>query len=393
MSDEEQAGRAGEGVRPFRIDIPQSDIDDLKRRLADTRWPPKETVEGWEQGVPLAQAQELAAYWRDSYDWRRFEAYANSFPQFLTEIDGLDIHFFHVRSKHENAMPLLLMHGWPGSIVEFIRLIGPLIDPQAHGGRAEDAFHIVLPSLPGWGFTEAPRAEGWDMARTARMSAALMERLGYDRWVAQGGDYGAAVLSVLGQAPPASLVGIHLNILFAVPGALPDDAPPEELAAVEAWRWTQVEDGGYSHMQRTRPQTLGYGLVDSPIAQATWIYEKFYRWTDNAGAPEDAISRDEMLDNISLHWFTKSSILSARAYWEARLFSFDGPSIDIPVAVTVFKRDIFKYPRRWADEKYRNIIFWNEVEKGAHFGTLEQPDAIVADLRAAFRGLRVGEPV
>lgn len=375
-------------IRPFEIHIPQAEIDDLKRRLANTRWPSRETVEGWEQGVPLAKARELAEYWREQYDWRYFERRANAFPQFLTKIDGLDIHFFHVRSKCPGAMPLLLMHGWPGSIVEFIKLIEPLTDPEAHGGRSEDAFHVVLPSLPGWGFTEPPSEAGWDMVRTARMCATLMGRLGYERWVAQGGDYGAAVLTVLGQSPPPSLVGLHLNILFSVPLDVAEDAPSEEREALEAWRWTQTEDGGYSHMQRTRPQTLGYGLVDSPIGQATWIYEKFYRWTDNQGAPEDAISRDEILDNISLHWFTKSSVLSARAYWEARFFNFDGPPIDIPVAATIFRNDIFKYPRRWAQQRYRNLVFWNEVDNGAHFGSLEQPDVIVRDLRTAFRAQR-----
>lgn len=380
--------RTDESIRPFRIEIPQADIDDLKRRLANTRWPYKETVEGWEQGVPLDKAHELADYWLNRYDWRRFERTANAFPQFVTRIDDLDIHFFHVRSKHLGALPMLLLHGWPGSVVEFIKLIGPLTDPVAYGGHAEDAFDVILPSLPGWGFTEAPKEAGWDMAKTARMCATLMQRLDYSRWVAQGGDYGAAVLTVLGQHPPEELVGIHLNILYIIPQNLADDATFEEREAIDAWRWTQVEDGGYSHMQRTRPQTLGYGLVDSPIGQATWIYDKFYRWTDNEGNPEDAISLDDMLDNISLHWFTKSSILSARVYWEARFFTFDGPRIDIPVAATIFKRDIFKYPRKWAEDRYSKLIYWNEVEKGAHFGTLEEPELFIEELRSAFSTLR-----
>ncbi|MEU1600309.1 epoxide hydrolase [Streptomyces sp. NPDC005708] len=384
-----QAGQAGDvEIRPFRIDIADQEIDDLKQRLANTRWPHRETVEGWEQGVPLRKARELADYWLNNYDWRRFERRANTFPQFTTRIDGLDVHFFHVRSKHQGAMPILLMHGWPGSIVEFIRLIEPLVDPVPYGGRPEDAFDVVLPSLPGWGFTEPPKGEGWDHARTARMCATLMERLGYREWVAQGGDYGAHVLSVLGEQPPKSLVGLHLNLLFIFPRELAEDATAEERAAFESWRWTQVEEGGFSHIQRTRPQTIGYGLVDSPIGQAMWIYDKFYRWTDNDGDPEDAIPIDDMLDNISLHWFTQSSILSARAFWEGRHSSFDGPVIDVPVAATIFKNDIFKYPRSWAERCYSNLIYWNELEKGAHFGTLEAPDAMVREIRAAFSGLR-----
>ncbi|MFD8338963.1 epoxide hydrolase family protein [Streptomyces solisilvae] len=376
-------------IRPFRIDIPDRDIDDLKRRLANTRWPYRETVEGWEQGVPLDKGRELADYWLNNYDWRRFEQRVNAFPQFTTRIDDLDIHFLHVRSKHQGAMPILLMHGWPGSIVEFIRLIEPLVDPVPYGGRPEDAFHVVLPSLPGWGFTEPPKVEGWGHERIARMVTTLMERLGYREWVAQGGDYGAHVLSTLGEHPPKSLVGIHFNLLFVIPRELAGDATAEEREAFEAWRWTQVEEGGFSHIQRTKPQTLGYGLVDSPIGQAMWIYEKFYRWTDNDGNPEDAIPIDDMLDNISLHWFTQSSILSARAFWEGRnSTTFDGSPIGVPVAATVFKNDIFKYPRSWAERRYSNLIYWNELEKGSHFGTLEAPDAMVREIRAAFSGLR-----
>jgi len=379
---------AGTALRPFRIDIPQDQIDDLKRRLTNIRWPSKETAEGWEQGVPLHKAKEVADYWLNHYDWRRFERTANAFPQFLTRIDDLDIHFFHVRSKHPGAMPILLLHGWPGSFVEFINLVGPLTDPVAYGGRAEDAFDVVLPALPGWGFTEAPEQQGWGMTRMAKMCATLMERLGYTRWVGQAGDYGAAVLSLLAQDPPKGLIGIHLNLLFILPRELPSDAPEEERKAVESWSSTQIEDGGWKRIQQTRPQTIGYGFADSPIFVAMWIYERFYRWTDHRGNPEDAVSIDELLDNITLHWFTQGSLTSARSSWEARGFAFDIPRIDIPVAATIFKNDIFKYPRRWADERYSHLYYWNELDKGSHFGTLEAPEAMVKEIRAAFATLR-----
>ena len=388
MSETSQVDRGDESIRPCRIDIPQEDIDDLKRRLANTRWPTKETASGWQQGVPLHKAREVADYWQNKYDWKRFEERANAFPQFVTRIDNLDIHFFHVRSKHSGAMPILLMHGWPGSIVEFIRLIEPLVDPVSHGGRAEDAFDVVLPSLPGWGFTEAPQEEGWGMERMARMCTALMDRLGYKRWVAQGGDYGAHILSDLGEHPPEGLAGMHLNLLFAFPSALVEDATDEEREAFNALMWTQGEEGGFSRIQKTRPQTIGYLLTDSPIGQAMWIYEKFHKWTDNEGNPEDAISIDEMLDNISLHWFTQSGILSARAFWEARNTSFAGTPVRVPVAATIFKNDIFKYPRSWADQRYPNLIYWNELDKGSHFGTLEAPEAMVREIRAGLAGLR-----
>ncbi len=388
MVDASNVAPSDEGLRPFRISIPEEAISDLKRRLANIRWPHKETVDGWEQGVPLHKARSVADYWLHEYDWRRFEARANRHPQYITRIDNLDVHFFHVRSRHPDAMPVLLMHGWPGSIVEFVRLIDPLVNPEAHGGRAEDAFHVVLPSLPGWGFTEPPQEQGWTHARTARMCAALMARLGYSKWVAQGGDYGAHVLSDLAEHPPEGLAAIHLNLLFAIPRELGEDATEEERNAFEAFRWTQIDEGGFSRIQKTRPQTLGYSLTDSPIGQAMWIYEKFHRWTDNAGNPEDAISIDDMLDNISLHWFTQSGLLSARAFWEARNSTFDGPPIKVPVAATVFKNDIFKSPRLWAEQRYPNLIYWNVLEKGGHFGTLEAPDAMVREMRAAFAGMR-----
>lgn len=381
-------GDADPIVRPYHIHVADAHIEDLRRRLRATRWPHKETVAGWEQGVPLHKAQALADYWLNRYDWRRFEDRANSFPQFMTRIDDLDIHYFHVRSRHPGALPVLLMHGWPGSIVEFIRLIDPLIDPLAHGGRVEDAFDVVLPSLPGWGFTEAPSEEGWGMDRTGQMCAELMARLGYQKWVAQGGDYGAHVLSHLGEHPPKGLAALHLNLLFAVPQNLGENPTQEEREALEAFRWTQGEEGGFSRIQKTRPQTLGYGLSDSPVGQAMWIYEKFYKWTDNSGEPEDAISIDEMLDNISLHWFTQSGALSARAFWEARNTTFDGPPVAVPVAATIFKHDIFKYPRSWAEHRYPYLFYWNELEKGAHFGTLEAPDAMVREMRMAFASFR-----
>ncbi|EGK00207.1 epoxide hydrolase family protein [Dysgonomonas gadei] len=371
---------------PFRINVSQAEIDDLKQRLSTIRWPEKETVSDWQQGVPLAKAQELADYWRNKYDWKRFEKQANTYSQFITNIDGIDIHFFHVKSKYENALPLILLHGWPGSIVEFIKLIEPLTNPVAHGGKAEDAFHVIIPSIPGWGFSELPKEVGWDMSKSAQAFIILMQRLGYSRWAVQGGDLGGAIATSMGQIAPDGLIGIHLNILYIMPNPFPENLTEEERAAIDAFVWTQGEDGGYSHMQRTRPQTLAYGLIDSPIAQATWIYEKFYRWTDHSGDPTEAISLDQILDNISLHWFTKS--MSARTFWENRNFRFDGAELKLPVAATIFKNDIFKYPRNWAEQSYPNLIFWNEVDNGAHFGSLEQPQQLVDDIRRSFALIR-----
>ncbi len=380
-------------IRPFTLAIPASQLDDLNTRLDNTRWPEREAVSDWSQGVPLAALQDFVAYWRHGYDWRRCEARLNSLGQFITEIDGLDIHFLHIRSPHENATPLIMTHGWPGSVIEFMGVIEPLTNPCAHGGRAEDAFHLVVPSLPGFGWSGKPSATGWGVEKIARVWGELMARLGYDRWLAQGGDWGSVVTSSIGAQNVAGCAGIHLNMPIGRP--LPEDlANPEpgELKAMLALKYYQEWDSGYSTQQRTRPQTVGYGLVDSPVGLAGWIYEKMWAWTDkggadNAGAPEDALSRDAMLDNIMLYWLPASGASSARLYWES-FSSFAPMEITLPVAVSAFPREILPTPRKWAERDYRSIVHWGELDKGGHFAAWEQPEAFVRELRTAFGLMR-----
>ncbi len=377
-------------IAPFQISVPQRDIDDLHRRLANTRWPDKETSEGWSQGVPLAKAQALVAYWRDRYDWRKFERRMAAFPQFRTSIDGLGIHFLHVRSAHANALPIILTHGWPGSFVEFLKVIGPLTDPTRFGGRAEDAFHVVIPSLPGFGFSDQPTQSGWDVARTARAWGSLMQRLGYTRWVAQGGDWGSGVTHALGHIRPQGMVAAHVNWPFVFPEKLPDNPNPEERAAMEAAGNFTEELSGYFKQQATRPQTIGYSLADSPVGQATWIYEKFQAWTDNKGNAEDALSMDEMLDDISLYWFTNTAASSARIYWQNKPATYSAGRIELPMAATIFPREIYRAPKAWAEALWPNLIYWNEVDKGGHFAAFEQPLLFAGELRKAFQSVRGG---
>ena len=327
-------------VRPFTVAIPQSDLDDLRRRLALTRWPDEETVRDWSQGVRLKNAQALITYWERHYDWRRFESELNQFPQFLTEIDGLDIHFIHVKSKNPNALPLILTHGWPGSIVEFLKVIRPLTDPGAFGGNAEDSFDVVIPSLPGFGFSGKPTAPGWDVTRIAGAWAELMRRLGYASWSAHGGDWGAAVTTALGAMQPEGLLGIHLSTPYAFPEQIPDTLTPDERRAVDGLALYTGPLGGSNHVQGTKPQTVGFALADSPAGQAAWIYEKFQSKTDNHGLAEDALSTHTMLDTIAFSWLTNSAASSARIYWENRSATMAGPKLTLPVAVTVFPRDI-----------------------------------------------------
>ena len=375
-------------IRPFTLAIPQSQLDDLDTRLGNTRWPEREAVADWSQGVPLAALQDFVAYWRKGYDWRRCEARLNSLGQHIAEIDGLDIHFLHVPSPHENATPLIMTHGWPGSVIEFMGVIEPLTNPTAHGGRAEDAFHLVIPSLPGFGFSGKPSATGWGVEKIARSWGELMRRLGYDRWVAQGGDWGSAVTSSIGAQNVSGCAGIHLNMPIGRP--TPEDLAnpsPAELKALGALKHYQDWDSGYSTQQRTRPQTVGYGLVDSPVGLAGWIYEKMWAWTHNNGAPEDALSRDAMLDNIMLYWLPATGASSARLYWES-FGSFAGREITMPVAVSAFPREILPTPRKWAERDYKNIVHWGELEKGGHFAAWEQPEAFVRELRVAFEMMR-----
>jgi len=382
---------ATEDVSPFKVQIPQAALDDLKRRLASTRWPARETVGDWSQGVPLQKAQALVAYWRDKYDWRRFETRINAFPQFRTQVDGVGIHFIHVRSPQPNALPIILTHGWPGSVVEFMEVIGPLSDPTRYGGAAEDAFHVVVPSLPGFGFSDKPVDMGWDVNRIARAWATLMPRLGYERWVAQGGDWGAGVTHALAHQRPQGLIAAHVNWQFVFPEKLPENPTPAERKAIEGAALFANDQSGYFREQGTRPETIGYPLADSAAGQALWIYEKFQAWTDNHGNPEDALSVDAMLDDISLYWFTDTAASSARIYWEnthAGMAGMSGGRIELPMAASVFPHEIFVPPKAWAEALWPNLFYWNEVDRGGHFAAFEQPKLFTEELRKAFRSWR-----
>lgn len=384
-------------IRPFTmdsfvIDIPDASVADLHRRLDATRWPERETVDDWSQGVPLAYARELADHWRHRYDWRERERGLNRFDQFITEIDGLAIHFIHHRSPNPDALPVLITHGWPGSTVEFMEVIAPLADPGAHGGDPADAFHVVCPSLPGYGFSGKPSRAGTSVERIAAMWAVLMERLGYGHWVAQGGDWGAAVTTQIGRDattdPSHGCRAIHLNMPIAAPTAEAMSSPTAaDQAAFAAFTHYQQWDSGYSTQQRTRPQTLGYGLVDSPVAQMTWIVEKFWAWTDCDGHPENAVDRDRMLDDVMMYWLNAAGASSARLYWESFGSFGQGTRVGIPTGVVAFPKEIIKAPRSWCEQAY-DITHWTDMERGGHFAALEQPAAFVEDVRACFRPLR-----
>ena len=376
-------------IRPFTLAIPQARLDDLNARLDMARWPERETVEDWSQGVPLAALRDLVEYWRNGYDWRRCEARLNGLGQFVTGLHGVDVHFLHVRSPHAQAVPLILTHGWPGSVVEFLDCIGPLVDPVAHGGRAEDAFHVVVPSLPGYGFSGKPQKTGFGVERIAQAWAELMTRLGYTRWFAQGGDWGSMITTCLGAMAPEGLAGIHVNMPVARPTredyADPDPDVVEGLAA--GARYKQFESG-YSTIQSTRPQTIGYGLVDSPVALAAWIYEKMMTWTDNEGQPEDAIARDAILDNIMLYWLPAAGASAARLYWESFGSIGVGGEVLLPAGVTRFPRDITRAPRKVAERVLRNVVYWNDCDRGGHFAAWEEPGLFVEEVRKAFALMR-----
>ena len=392
-----------DAIRPFRVSIPEKEIVELRRRIAATRWPTKELVEDRSQGVQLATLRELARYWSTEYDWRKCEARLNALPQFTTEIDGVEIHFIHVRSRHENALPLIMTHGWPGSVIELLETVGPLTDPTAHGGTAEDAFHLVLPSLPGYGFSGEPAELGWDASRTARAWAELMHRLGYTRYVAQGGDVGALVTDLMGRQAVEGLVGYHLNLLTAVL-AIGDQLPKEseqERAAAEALATFREDGFGYFLEMATRPQTIGYALLDSPVALAAWLldhdtdsYYKISRaFVD--GEPVGNLTRDTIVDNITLYWLTGTAASAARSYWEdgralaAALASGQAPpAVTVPVGFTTFPGEIWAAPRSWVETVYPGLAYFNEVDRGGHFAAWEQPALFASELRAAFKPLR-----
>lgn len=385
-------------IRPFHINVPEEALVDLRRRIAATRWPARETVTDQSQGVPLAKIQELVRYWGTDYDWRKVEAKLNALPQFVTKIDGLDIQFVHVRSPHPNALPLIITHGWPGSILELVKVIGPLTDPMQHGGRPEDAFDVVLPSMPGYGFSDKPQDTNWGPDHIARAWAELMGRLGYQRYVSQGGDWGSVVSDVMARQAPAGLLGIHVNMPATVPAdsarALNNGDPaPAGLSAKEKAAFEQLDtfykkNTGYSAIMVTRPQTLGYALADSPAGLAAWMYDKFSQWTYSGGEPERSLTKDEMLDDITLYWLTNSATSSAQLYWENNANNFNAVDISIPAAVTVFPGEIYRAPRSWVERAYHNLIYFNEVDKGGHFAAWEEPALFSAELRAAFRPLR-----
>jgi epoxide hydrolase len=377
-----------ETIRPFVLAVPQAELDSLRAKLDLVRWPEAETAADWTQGVPLARAKAFVGYWRTQYDWRRCEAMLNRFGQFVTMLDGLDIHFLHVRSRHGDALPLVMTHGWPGSVLEFRKVIAPLTDPTAFGGQASDAFHVVLPSLPGYGFSAKPSAPGWNIERIAAAWAALMARLGYTRYVAQGGDWGAAVTTMLAALKPDGLCAAHMNIVSARSKSLPRDAAtPEEQRALEAMARYQHSEIGYAMIQATRPQTLGYALADSPVGQAMWIYEKFQSWTDCDGEPENVLTRDEMLDDVMLYWLTNTATSSARLYWQS-FFRLPRVKVDLPVGFSTFPKELFLSPRHWAAETFTDIRYWNELPRGGHFAAFEQPELFVQELRACFRPFR-----
>jgi pimeloyl-ACP methyl ester carboxylesterase len=402
---------AAEGeVRSFQIDIPETDLADLRRRLAAVRWPDKETVTDDSQGVPLATMQELVRHWQTDYDWRKVEARLNALPQFITGIDGVDIHFIHVRSKHENALPLIVTHGWPGSIIEQLKIIDPLTNPTAHGGSALDAFHLVIPSMPGYGFSGRPTTTGWDPTRIARAWVVLMQRLGYKRFVAQGGDWGSPVSNEMAKLGAPELLGIHVNLPGTVPPDIAKalqagDPTPQALSADEKRAYEQLKLSftkrrAYGQIMGTRPQTL-YGLADSPVNLAAWILDHGDRYDQPAAAvtsavlgrtvnghPAGDLTRDDVLDNITLYWLTNTGVSAGRLYWENKVSPYNAANVSIPAAVTVFPGESYQAPRSWTEQAYHKLIYFHEADKGGHFAAWEQPELFSTEVRAAFRSLR-----
>jgi len=394
-----------QSIRPFRVHVPDADLAEMKRRIGATRWPDKETVADASQGAQLAKVQELVRYWGTGYDWRKLETKLNALPQFVTNVDGVDIHFIHVRSRHKNALPVIITHGWPGSVIEQLKLIGPLTDPTAHGGNAEDAFDVVIPSIPGYGFSGKPTGTGWDTDRIARAWAELMKRLGYTRYVAQGGDWGTPISSAMARQSAAGLLGIHINLPATVPpevaaalggGPLPPGLSDQERAVIDAlMAYNKGGNSAYFTMLTARPQTVGYGAADSPAGLAAWVFVHpgFAQWTGDD--PGRSPTKDDVLDNITLYWLTDTAASAARLYWESGkrgsvivAAAQKTAEISLPVAITVFPDDVYRAPESWARRAYRNLTYFHEVDKGGHFAAWEQPELFSAELRAAFRTLR-----
>jgi len=370
-------------IRPFALQVPQADLDHLNRKLDASRWPEQETVTDWSQGVPARELRRLVEYWRRDYDWRRCEKMLNDWGQFQTDLNGLPIHFLHIRSPHADALPLIMTHGWPGSIVEFNKVIDPLTNPTKHGGEAKDAFHLVIPSLPGYGFSGRPTERGWNVERIANAWIELMKRLGYARWAAQGGDWGAAVTAYMGQLAPQGLCAIHLNVPFLeLPRELGEVTPEEKLMLADRERYNRYLCG-YAVQQSTRPQTLGYALVDSPVALAAWIYERFHDWTDHDGDLQSVLTHDELLDNIMLYWLPGSGASAARLYWES-LMRLPYGQVRIPAAVSIFPRELHRASRRWVEQTYTQLVHFGTPDRGGHFAAFEQPTLFVSELRTAF---------
>ncbi len=381
-----------DAIIPFEVRITDDEIAGLRTRLAATRWPDAETTGDWSQGIPLGYLREVCDYWANRYDMRRVQSRLNALPQFRTVIDGLGIHFLHLRSPHPQALPLVMTHGWPGSVVEFLDTVGPLVDPVAHGGDAADAFHVVCPALPGYGFSDQPREAGWKVERIGLAWRELMRRLGYASYVAQGGDWGSMVTIALAQADAAHCRGIHLNMAIVAPDpeTFAELTPTEQRSLADMAHY-QDQESGYAKQQGTRPQTLGYGLADSPAGQAAWIIEKFRAWTDcgegQDAHPEKALTRDQLLDNVMIYWLTNSAASSARLYWESIATPNLDP-LDLPVGISVFPREILRPSRRWAEKRFSRLVHWNELERGGHFAAFEQPALFVQELRDCFRHMR-----
>jgi pimeloyl-ACP methyl ester carboxylesterase len=376
-------------VNPFTLNVEHAVLCDLRQRLSHTRWPDRELVDDWSQGAPVAKVRALTEYWRTEYDWYRCQSVLNRLGQYHTRIEGVDIHFLHIRSRHSDALPLLLTHGWPGSVVEFLKCVDPLINPMAHGGDASDAFHLVIPSLPGFGFSGKPCKPGWNTQRIASAWHELMiHRLNYRRYVAQGGDWGAFVTTSLGAMRPPELAAIHVNMPLVLPLDLSASLSSAEARMLKQLEHARRFGAGYAMQQSTRPQTLGYALADSPAGQAAWIYEKFHEWSDNGGSPEDTITLDEMLDNIMLYWLTNSGVSSARIYWEGASSAIHAVDLYLPVGCSIFPKEIYTAPRSWAERCMHNLIYWHELPRGGHFAALEQPTLFVEELRKCFRLVR-----